>query len=227
MIVRRFLPLSCVLCCAALLTACGGSAKYGWSEASALNTVAAYQTFLSKYPNDVHAADAKSRIAALRDEQAWAAAQVASTAEGYQQYLTAEPNGVHAQAARDEMLTRERTAAWRAALTNATPQSFEEFLQKYPSGPEADQARDKLKMIAGYRAELGTARSQATANRERDALAKRFSKSFQQVVVLDPDANNSDYRITSAPMSEQDANAACASIKQAGKSCKVIAADRT
>jgi hypothetical protein len=42
------------------------------------------------------------------------------------------------------------------------------------------------------------------------------------VLVLEPDANNRDYRIASAPMSEQDANAACASVKHAGKSCKVV-----
>ncbi len=221
--IDRRLPLAGLLCCAALLAACD-SAKYGWSQASTLNTIAAYQTFLSKYPTDVHAADAKSRIAALQDEQAWSTAQVASTAEGYQQYLTAEPNGVHAQAARDEMVARERAAAWRTVQTNATAQSLQDFLQKYPSGPEADQARDKLKKIAGYRAELGIAHSQGLADRERDSLAKRFGKNLQQVVVLEPDANSRNYRITSAPMSEHDANAACASVKHAGRSCKVVQA---
>jgi len=40
--------------------------------------------------------------------------------------------------------------------------------------------------------------------------------------VLETDANNHDYRIASEPMSEQDANTACASVKHAGKSCKVV-----
>jgi len=223
MIARRARSLSGLFCCTALLGACG-SAKYEWSEATTINTVAAYQSFLSKYPGDVHAADAQSRIAALRDEQAWSTAQVASTAEGYRQYLTAEPNGAHAQAARDEMAALDRAAAWRTAQTNETPQSIAEFLQKYPSGPEADRARDELKLIAGYRAQLGMARSQHSADRERDELAKRFGASLKQVVVLDPDSSNRDYRITSPPMSEQDANTACASVKRAGKPCKVIAA---
>jgi outer membrane protein assembly factor BamD (BamD/ComL family) len=220
MIARR-LPLACLLCCAALLAACG-SAKYEWSQASTLNTIAAYQTFLSKYPNDAFAAEAKGRIAKLRDEQAWSAAQVTSTVEGYQQYLNAEPNGAHAQNAREEVESRERAAAWRSAQANETAQSLEEFLQKYPSGPEADQARDSLKTIAGYRAELGIAHSQTLADRKRDALAKRLGKDLQQVVVLAPDANSHDYRITSAPMNEHDANAACATVKHAGQSCKVI-----
>jgi outer membrane protein assembly factor BamD (BamD/ComL family) len=217
------ISLSCLLCCAALLVACS-SPKFEWSQANAMNTIGAYRTFLSKYPNDVHAGDAKIRIAALQDEQAWSTAQVASSVQGYQQYLSVEPNGAHVPAAREEVARRERLAAWRTAQTNETAQSLEEFLQKYPAGDEADQARDKLKMIAGYRAELAMVRSRGLADRERDALAKRFGKALQQVVVLGPDGNSRDYRITSARMSETDANAACATVKHAGQSCKVIQA---
>jgi len=217
----RHLSLSGLICCATLIVGCG-SAKYEWSQASTINTIAAYQTFLSRYPNNAHATDAKTRIAALQDEQAWSTAQVASTAQGYQQYLSAEPNGAHAAAAREETARLERVAAWRAVQFNETAQSLEAFLQKYPSAPEADQARDKLKAIAGYRAELGMARSQKVADRERDALASRFGKELQQIVVLEPGANSRDYRITSAPMNEHDANAACASVKHAGRSCKVV-----
>jgi outer membrane protein assembly factor BamD (BamD/ComL family) len=220
MIARR-LVLPSVLSCAVLLVACG-SAKYEWSQATNLNTIAAYQGFLAKYPNDVHAPDANNRIAELKDAQAWNAAQVAASVEGYQQYLTAEPNGTHAQAAHDEIEARERAAAWRSAQTNETAQSLQDFLQKYPTGMEADAARDKLKMLTGYRAELGTAHSKRLAERERDALAKRFGKNFQQVVVLEPDANSHDYRITSAPMSQANATTACASVKQSGGSCEVI-----
>lgn len=219
--IDRRLALSGFLCCAALLTACG-SAQYEWSQANTINTLAAYQTFLSKYPNDPHAVEAQSRMAKLEDEQAWATAQVASSVQGYQQYLTAEPNGAHAPAARDEIATLERSGAWRAAQANPTAQSLQEFLQKYPSVPESDQARDELKAIAGYRAELGMAHTERLAARERDALVKRFGKELPQVVVLEPDASNRDYRITSAPMSEQDANAACAAVKRAGRICNVI-----
>lgn len=221
MIARRLSFLPWLLGSAVLLVACD-SAKYEWSQANSLNTIAAYQAFVSKYPNDAHAADAMRRIADLQDLQAWSTAQAASTVQGYQQYISAEPNGAHSQAARDEIASRERSAAWHSVEANETAQSLQEFLQKYPTGTEADRARDKLKMLAGYRAELGKAHSQQLAERERDALAKRFGKDFQQVVVLEPDANNHDYRIVSSPMSEQDANAACASVKHAGRSCKVV-----
>jgi hypothetical protein len=107
-----------------------------------------------------------------------------------------------------------------ASQTNATAQSLQDFLQKYPTGMEADAARDKLKVLAGYRAELGTAHSKRLA--ERDTLAKRFGNNFPQVVVLEPDASSHDYRITSAPMSKEEASAACATVKRSGRSCEVI-----
>jgi len=221
MIIRR-LSLSWIVCCAALLAACGSAANYEWSQANSINTVAAYQTFLSKYPGDVHAAEAKTRLATLQDGQAWAAAQATPTVQSYQQYLTAEPNGTHVQAARDEITARERSAAWHAVQANETAQSLQAFLQQYPTGKEADRASDRLKVLAGYRAELGSAHTQPLADRERDALAKRFGKNIPEVVVLGPDATNHDYRIASSPMSESDANAACASVKHAGRSCKVV-----
>jgi SPOR domain len=218
MIARLLLPglLSCIL-----VVACG-SAKYEWSQANSLNTVAAYQAFLAKFPNDAHAAEANNRISELKDAQAWAKAQSASSVPAYQEYLAAEPNGAHAQDARDEIVTGERAAAWRTARTNETAQSLQDFLQKYPSGPEADQARDKLKILAGYRAELGSAHNQRLADRERDMLAKRFGKELQQVIVLEPDANSRDYRITSGPMSKDDASAVCATVKKSGRTCEVI-----
>jgi len=209
------------LFCAVLLVACG-SAKYEWSQATHLDTIASYQAFLAKYPNDLHAADANNRIAELKDAQAWNAAQTAASVDGYQQYLTAEPNGAHVQAAHDEIAAQQRAAAWRSVQTSATAESLQDFLQKYPTGREADAARDKLKMLAGYRAELGTAHSQRLAERERDTFAKRFGKDVQQVVVLEPDASSHDYRIASAPMSQTDATAACATIKKSGGFCQVI-----
>jgi hypothetical protein len=136
--------------------------------------------------------------------------------------LSDEPNGEHAQAAREEITFRDRASAWQAAESNETAESLQEFLQKYPSGDEADRARDKLKRLAGYRAELGTAHTQEAADYKRQDLAKRFAKDLASVVVLEPDANSRDYRIASAPMSKQDASAACASISRTHQACKVI-----
>jgi F420-0:gamma-glutamyl ligase-like protein len=142
--------------------------------------------------------------------------------QGYQQYLAAEPDGAHLQVAREEIAARERDAAWQTAQKNETAQSLQNFISKYPSSAAADEARNQLKAIAGYRAELGTARSERLADRKREELAKRFGKDLRQVVVLRPDADDRDYRITSAPMSEQDASAACETLTHRGRWCTVV-----
>ena len=220
MILRRLSLLTGILCGTVLLGGCG--AGYEWSHATTLNTTAAYQKFLSEYPTDPHAVDAQKRIATLQDQRAWTTAQIASSAQGYQRYLAAEPNGSHVRAARDEIETRERDAAWQKVQTHVTAQSLRDFINKYPSSDEADDARDRLNAIAGYRAELGTARSGRLADRERNALAKRFGKDLRQVVILEPHAKDRDYRITSAPMSEQDASAACETLRRSGHPCTVV-----
>jgi outer membrane protein assembly factor BamD (BamD/ComL family) len=208
---------------AVALSACG-TPDSGWPQASQTNTVAAYQDFLAKHPGDVHAAEARSRIEKLRDEKEWAAAQVASTAAGYGAYIAAEPNGAHLQEAREAAALRGREEAWQAAQTAATAGAIQDFLRKYPDGPDADQAREKLQTLAGYRAQLATARTQAAADREKTTLAARFSKEFPQIDVVPPAGEAHEYLIASAPMSEADSQGACASVKRAGHSCSVIRA---
>jgi len=218
---RLSLLLPGVVLIAAALAGCH-SANYEWSQATTLNTIAAYQDYIAKYPNGVHVVDAQARIASLQDDAAWNKAQVASTTEGYQQYLTTEPNGAHAQAARDEITQRDRSAAWRTAKNAGTAQALQDFLSKYPSGAEADQARNALDTKFGFRAELATEHSSKLADRKRDQFEKRFGKDLQQIVVLQPDTTTHDYRVASGLMSEQDANSACTNIKHSGQSCTVI-----
>jgi hypothetical protein len=209
------------VCCVVALVACSSPGSQ-WSKAIATNTIGAYQEFLAKYPTDVHATDARSRIVKLQDEQAWTAAQLASSVDGYQQYLSAEPNGAHAQTARTEIETRQRAGAWQTLQGNENAASLQSFLQKYPSGDESDQARAKLKQLTAYRAELGTAHTQKAADHKREELERRLGKIFTTVVIAEPDSTSHEYRITSAPMSEQDANGACARAEKARQTCKVI-----
>src|SRR5579862_7751522 len=124
--IARHVSLLGIFCGTALLSACG--AKHEWSQANSANSIAGYEKFLSAYPRDSHAIDARNRIVRLQDEQAWTVAQIATNIQGYQQYLAAEPNGAHAQAARDEIMARERDAAWRTAQASDNVQSLQDFV---------------------------------------------------------------------------------------------------
>jgi hypothetical protein len=111
------LPLA--LCGALALSACS-SANKDWATATAQNTAAAYQSFLSQHAGDPHAQEARLRIAALQDDSTWKSAQAGNSLDGYQQYLQSEPNGAHAQAARDQITALHRESAWQTARSQGT-----------------------------------------------------------------------------------------------------------
>jgi hypothetical protein len=123
------LPLA--LCGALALSACS-SANKDWATATAQNTAAAYQSFLSQHAGDPHAQEARLRIAALQDDSTWKSAQAGNSLDGYQQYLQSEPNGAHAQAARDQITALHRESAWQTARSQGTATALQAFLQQYP-----------------------------------------------------------------------------------------------
>jgi hypothetical protein len=217
--------LALPLCGALALTAC--SAQKDWTNASAENTVSAYQTFLGRHPKDEHAQEAQTRIAALQDDDAWKTAQGGNSSDSYQAYLQAEPNGTHAQAARDAMTGFDRANAWKTAQSDGSAAALQAFLRKYPQGSEADQARQKLTAIqSDYRAELGGFHSERAAQRKRSELQSRFSKVLVEIDVVPPESANKEFRVMSGLMDRQDANSTCTSLKRDHQPCEVVKADQ-
>ncbi len=214
------------LCSPLAVAACGSAAK-DWANASAQNTVAAYQSFLDKHPRDTHAADARMYISALQDESAWKAAQNGNSLDSYRQYLQSDPTGTHAQAARDQVAGLERANAWKSAESGGSKSALDAFLQKYPQGPESDQARQRLAMLkSDYRDRLGAFHDERAAERRREELQTRFGAVLKEVDVLSPDSSNKRYRVMSGLMDRHDAESACVSLKRSHESCEVVKADQ-
>lgn len=202
----------CVLTAAVLLAACS-SAESDWNQANTTGTVAAYQDFISKHPDDPNAAQARQHIQTLQDAQAWAAAQQANTVEGYQGYLTAQPSGAHGQEAHDKMMAMQRAAAWQTAQAAGTEAALQGFLQTYSQGPEADQARAMLATL-NFRVQLGAFSSSAAAEKARASLQDKYGKELQMVMVEQPMGKSKTYHVSSAAMTEQQAKAACAAVRK-------------
>jgi hypothetical protein len=204
------------------LLACSSS-DADWQQASSVNTIAAYTSFLKQHPNGQHADEARTRIHSLQDDQAWQTAVAGNTEQSYQQYLSAAPNGAHAQDARDSVMKLQRAAAWKTAQADGSASALQAFLQKYPEGPEAEQAHAQLDALNnGYRVQLAAFRSQSGAQRDSARLKVRFQRVLHSVAVLPPMPPDKLYRVTSDPMSQADANSACAKLKKAHQACKVL-----
>ena len=210
----------CFITAATLIVACS-SAESDWNQASQTNTVAAYQDFLNKHPDDQHAAQAKQQIATLQDNEAWATAQQANSAAGYQQYLSSMPNGAHAQEAHDKLTALQATDAWNSTKNNPTEASLNSFLQMYPNAPEASDARQMLQTL-GYRAQLGSYPSSDAADKAKGKLQEKFGSVLQQVVVVQPMGKSKTYHLASAAMTQDQAKAACAQVKKGGQHCEVV-----
>ena len=210
----------CFITAATLIVACS-SAESDWNQASQTNTVAAYQDFLSKHPDDQHAAQAKQAMATLQDNQAWATAQQTNTADSYQQDLTAMPNGGHAQDAHDKLTALQATDAWNSTKNSPTEASLNSFLQMYPNAPEASDARQMLQTL-DYRAQLGSFSSSDAADKAKTKLQDKFGSVLQQIVVVQPTGKSKTYHLASAAMTQDQAKAACAQVKKGGQHCDVV-----
>jgi len=204
------------------LFACS-STQNDWQQANAANTVAAYQAFLSQHPNSQQSITARFRIHALEDEQAWARAQQASTAQAFANYMQQEPTGIHTAEAKDRIAATERSTAWTAASSADTPEALQAFLEKYPQGPQADQARTRIAQLTGYQVQLASFRSEQQAERTRSDLQDKYGNLLGSVVVV-PEATGDLHVVRSAPMSQDEANTACATLKKAHLPCEVIKA---
>ncbi len=205
------------------LLACS-STEADWQKAASANTIAAYQDFLKDHPNGQHADEARTKIHSLQDDQAWTDAMNTNTEAGFEQYVKAEPTGAHTQDAQDKMTGFERAAAWQSASADGSVAALQAFLEKYPTGPESDQARAQLqKLNSEYRVQLaGSYRSEKQAERAGERLKARFGGLLHDVVVVPPAPPSKISHLRSAPMSQDEANAACAKLKKAHQRCEVV-----
>jgi hypothetical protein len=221
--VKRTLAICSLIAAAAVLAACS-SAESDWQKATAANTAAAYQDFLTQHPSDAHAQEARDHIQKLEDEQAWADAQKANTADGYQQYLAKEANGAHADDAHNQITALQRAEDWKTAQAANTEPALQDFLKKYTTGPEVDQANAALKKLQseGYRVQLASAKDEKGADKSRDALQGKYGSDVPGLAVIPPEGSEKAYRVGSGPMTEADAKAACAKLKKAHQRCEVV-----
>jgi hypothetical protein len=207
---------------AGVLVACS-SQDADWAKANGQGTVTAYHEFLKHHPDSAHAELARTRIVSLEDVQAWTAAQSANTRGAFEQYLQKETNGIHLVDARDRINAFERDAAWKLAGAIATTPVLQDYLVRYPQVPRAEQAHVQLDELNAeeYRVQLAAFRRKNEAERVRARLQTRYAELLHQVVVVSPSPADKLNRVSSAPMSLEDAQLACATLKKARQHCEV------
>ncbi len=102
-----------------------------WEQANQQNTVAAYDKYITSYPDGKYITEAKE----LREETFWQAAVTANSNQqnnfaAYDKYITSYPNGKYITEAKE---LREETF-WQAAVTANSLELFYDYYQQYPDG---------------------------------------------------------------------------------------------
>lgn len=244
---------------AGLLLAGCGQQKQDWQQAQQQNTVAAYRTFINKYPDSDQARQARQRIATIRQQQkqqqqqqAWNTAQQTGTAAAYRQFLQQYPNSPNAGQARQQISDLQRQADWQNVQGSQNIQALQAFVAKYPNTPEASQAQaaigrlkaQKKEQAAGmpapqsrrnaeaaatpaprgdYIVQLAAFTDEAHANKAQKQLQDRLKETLgsASLKVAAPENGGTYYRLTTTPMSKQDASKLCTALKDKGQDCLV------
>jgi formylglycine-generating enzyme required for sulfatase activity len=144
-----------------------------WVQAKATNTEAAYQDYVSRYPQGLHAGEARQALAAFEqrrkaDEDAWARAKGGNTEAAYRDYIKANPGGrfvadaqreierlrAEARLARERELERIETDTWARAKAAGTEAGYQAYLDRYPQGRFAAEARSEIQRARRVRSNV-------------------------------------------------------------------------
>lgn len=151
-----------------------------WRQTGESGSEAGLRAYLNRYPNGLHAATARERLAAITaeredagDRTAWDRARRADTVAGYQAYLRAYPQGAYEPEARDRLDQlqgftggRAERANWDQARGADTIGAYQRYLADWPRGAYAAQARARI-------AELTAEQTPTNADDARWAIAER------------------------------------------------------
>ena len=151
---------------ATLLLAGCDTPEHDWTRAKAVNTMAAYRSFVDAHPESDHAENARARLRALQDEFDWASAQWTNTDGAFKNYLQSDPGGRHVQEAQAQVFEIERTRAWSLVLRSPSVDTLQGYLRTYPYASNADEARRQLDALTFV--QLAEARSKRSGEKKRD-----------------------------------------------------------
>lgn len=128
-----------------LIVGCA-TTKRDWENTQNLNTVNAYQEFLSAHPKSSYTVEAETRIENIY----WEKAVQLNTINAYKNYLDSYPNGAHNINATQniEKLTQAiEEQDWIKAQRNNSFEDYNNFLHEHPESTHKLQAKERVDAI--------------------------------------------------------------------------------
>ena len=127
--------LSLVFASLACVTGCN-RAESDWKAAQSVNTVAAYNDFLGKHPQNSHIAEVRQAIDVLD----WNDAKSKSTVDAFNAYLLKNAQGKYVAEAKSSIENLD----WKAAQAKGSVESYEAYVRSHAESAHALTARELL-----------------------------------------------------------------------------------
>lgn len=118
-----------------------------WTAAQEANTLAAYENFLLVYPEGRHTEEARTIVAAMRDDAAWHDAQTSNTITSYDRYLQQYRQGRYRRMAIDAQKAIEEADAWQRAAQRNTISAYRDFQFNYSESKYYNEAETRIQQL--------------------------------------------------------------------------------
>jgi hypothetical protein len=172
-----------------IAVACSGQ-ESEWDRAQREDSLAAYESYLARYPASPHAAEARAALDGLHEADAWSRAERLATPEAWQHFLGEFPDNHNAAKARQRLI---------------------DFI---PPAPKSADGRYVVQLGA-YSTEAAARAGLARAAREHAGALSGVGLR----VIAPRDAADSIWRLRTDPLAEAPARDLCATLRGGGVDC--------
>jgi hypothetical protein len=190
-----------------------------WESAHKADTAEAYTEFLERYPQGDFTAQARARLADLKEEVDWKAALGSDTAQAYQRFIAQHPGSARANEARIRIENFNLAAAPADVPAPGAGGALT------PSANSAAPTAASTVHSSNFRVQLGAFSSATRARSEWQQVLKSHPAEFAGLSYrIDTSVVGTQrlYRLQTSEVGEARARAICAALKPAQQACVVV-----
>lgn len=211
-----------------------------WAKAQAAQTAEALRSYLQAHPMGPNADAALEQLLDLERRYIWQTAIRTASREAFEDFLLQYPDAPEADEARERIAALGPPAPAKAASSTARPAASSAAVKTRPAKSPATATRKApvsgsastagtkapANSAGSTRLQFGAFSTRERALQQRELLESRFSQLLPgSLSVTAPGSGSRDqlYRLRSAPMGEAQARSICATLRDKGQACMVVA----
>jgi outer membrane protein assembly factor BamD (BamD/ComL family) len=132
-----------------MLVGCASTRKH-WEETKSLNTIGAYENFITKHPNTVYTDSAKTIIHKLNLDNDWTSTKQNNTFFSYEKFLQKYQESKYTDEARLKLSELYEKRDLDNSQTSEDIYDYEKFMKKYPDSKYQNLVKEKLNYLKDW-----------------------------------------------------------------------------